>query len=146
MEVHFFFSCFMLLLNCFKQLAMFEELNTNVIGKTISKLRKHREVKAAEIASHLKMAEQAYTKYERGETSVTLHFLNKVSQFFDVNPIHFLVNGPETIVENIHNQTGSVPERELVLALQKQIAEKDRQIEQHLAIIRSITQNNRVSS
>lgn len=84
---------------------MYKELDSKKIGQAISKLRTHRDIKAVEVANHLSISESAYTRYERGETPVNIPFLNSVAQFFDVNPIHFIQNGPENVVENIHNST-----------------------------------------
>ncbi|MBX9783008.1 MAG: helix-turn-helix domain-containing protein [Chitinophagaceae bacterium] len=122
---------------------MFHELDTKKIGQSIGKLRKRRDIKASEVAAHLKIGEQAYTKYERGETPVTISFLNKVAQFFDVNPIHFITNGPESIVENVHNSIVSSNnnstitniDKDLIEALKYQLGEKDKQLEQLLVFI-----------
>ena len=86
---------------------MYTPLDNKLIGQSIAKLRNHRDIKAAEVARFLKLSPAAYTKYERGETVITVHFLNQIGQFFDINPMQFLQNSPETIIENIHDN-GSV--------------------------------------
>ena len=82
---------------------MFTPLDNKLVGRNVAKLRKHREVKAADMAGRLGISETAYTKYERGETVITLEFLNKVAEQFDVNPNEFLNATPYTIIENIHD-------------------------------------------
>ncbi|MBN9299544.1 MAG: helix-turn-helix transcriptional regulator [Filimonas sp.] len=82
---------------------MFSTLDNKLVGSNIAKLRRHREIKATDIASKLGLSESAYTKYERGETAITLEFLSNVSEFFEVSPTEFLSATPTNIVENIHN-------------------------------------------
>jgi transcriptional regulator with XRE-family HTH domain len=122
---------------------MYKPLDAKKIGQSIAKLRRHREIKASELAAHLNMAEQTYTRYERGETPITLQVLNSVAQFFDVDPLEFIANGPESIVENIHNSLVSNNhssittniDKDLLEALKLQLAEKDKQIAQQLSVI-----------
>jgi transcriptional regulator with XRE-family HTH domain len=84
---------------------MYIPLENKTVGQSIAKLRTHKEIKAEEIAKYLKLSVSAYTKYERGETAITIPFLNIVAQFFNVSPLELLNNGPENIIENIHNST-----------------------------------------
>ena len=79
------------------------EIDNKQVGQTISKFRQYKGIKASEIAKQIGMTEAAYTKYERGETAITVDFLNKVGAFMHVNPIQFLSSTPENIVENIHD-------------------------------------------
>ncbi|XZF14770.1 helix-turn-helix domain-containing protein [Chitinophagaceae bacterium MMS25-I14] len=82
---------------------MFTALDNKLVGQNIAKLRRHRDIKASDMAGRLHISEPAYTKYERGETAITLEFLNKVAEQFDVNPAEFLNATPQNIVENIHD-------------------------------------------
>jgi transcriptional regulator with XRE-family HTH domain len=68
---------------------MFTPFDNKLVGRNVAKLRIHREIKAADMAGRLCISETAYTKYERGETTITLEFLNKVAEQFDVNPMNF---------------------------------------------------------
>lgn len=79
------------------------ELDNQVIGKNIARLRKLKDIKAFDMAERLGMKEAAYTKYERGETSITLDFVQKVSQELDVDPITMLTTTPANIFENFTN-------------------------------------------
>lgn len=126
---------------------MHSEFNTQKVGQCISKLQKHRNIKAAEVAKYLKITEQAYTKYERGQTAISLTLLGKVGQFFNVNPLHFLQYSPENVVEKIYNSTVPINNNaihnnheELIVILKQQIAEKDKQLEQQLLLISKIIQ------
>jgi transcriptional regulator with XRE-family HTH domain len=82
---------------------MFTPFDNKLVGRNVAKLRRHREIKAADMAGRLGISETAYTKYERGETTITLEFLNKVAEQFDVNPNEFLNATPQNIIENIHD-------------------------------------------
>ena len=74
-------------------------LYNKIVGQNITKLRKYREIKAFIVAKHLGMSESNYTKYERGETAITLDFLNRISDFFEVDMISLLISTPENIIE-----------------------------------------------
>ncbi|XZF15801.1 helix-turn-helix domain-containing protein [Chitinophagaceae bacterium MMS25-I14] len=87
---------------------MFTALDNKLVGQNIAKLRRHRDIKAAEMASRLELSESAYTKYERGETSITVDFLNKIAEQFEISPAELLNATPQTIVENIHDSNVAV--------------------------------------
>ena len=115
---------------------MFAPLDNKIIGESIAKLRIHKSKKAREVAFYLNIGEAAYTKYERGETAITIPFINKVANFFDVNPIDIIQNKPENIIENIYaanfakqnNRTNNLDENILdYINLQFKI--RDKQIE-----------------
>lgn len=115
---------------------MYISLENKTVGQSIAKLRTHKEVKAEEIAKYLKLSVSAYTKYERGETAITIPFLNIVAQFFDISPLEFISSGPENIIENIHNSTIATnngnfitADKNAVDALSSQLEAKDKQIE-----------------
>lgn len=121
---------------------MYVSLDNKQIGQSIAKLRNHREIKAAELAKFLNLSTAAYTKYERGETAITINFLNHVAEFFDINPLQLLQSTPENIVENIYNSkvvidNGSLSTNdvELLNNWSSQIAVKDKQIEQLLQLL-----------
>jgi transcriptional regulator with XRE-family HTH domain len=119
---------------------MYAEISNQTVGQSICQYRRHKGFKALEIARFLKISTQAYTKYERGETAITLNFLNAVARFLNVNPLHFITNGPESVVENIHNSNVAIQtnssfqacDRELLHHFQSQLVAKDAQIEKLL--------------
>ena len=122
---------------------MYTPLNNKLIGQSIAKLRNHREIKAAEVANFLHLSVAAYTKYERGETAINIHFLNGVGEFFNINPMYFLQNSPETIIENVHdnsnlainNSSVTTVDDKLLTTLTAQITCKDVQIERLSALL-----------
>jgi transcriptional regulator with XRE-family HTH domain len=122
---------------------MYASLDNKQIGQSIAKLRNHREIKASEIAKFVHLSPAAYTKYERGETAITINFLNQVAQFFDVDPFQLLQNSPKTIIENVHSNSNvainysnlSAIDMELLKTWSVQIAEKDEQIKQLLLLL-----------
>ncbi len=73
------------------------------IGHTIAKIRKLKDIKAYDIATQLGMKEATYTKYERGETAITIDFIQKVSDVLKIDPIQILVDAPSHILENIQH-------------------------------------------
>jgi transcriptional regulator with XRE-family HTH domain len=116
---------------------MFVPLENKIVGQSIAKLRTHRDIKAAEIAKILKLGVAAYTKYERGETAITIPFLNSVAKFFNINPIELISNRPENIVENVHDSNVAMNnghfttvDKDLISTISKQLQIKDKQIEQ----------------
>lgn len=86
---------------------MFSPIDSKLVGQNIAKLRRHKEIKAATIATKIGLTESAYTKYERGETAITLDFLNKVAEEFDVNPAQLMNATPSNIIESIHDISNS---------------------------------------
>jgi len=71
-------------------------------------VRRHRDIKAADIADKIGLSESAYTKYERGETAITVEFLNKIAEQFEVSAAEFINSVPSNIVENMHDNSGSI--------------------------------------
>ncbi|XZF14440.1 helix-turn-helix domain-containing protein [Chitinophagaceae bacterium MMS25-I14] len=100
---------------------MFTALDNKMVGQNIAKLRRHRDIKASDMAGRLGLGEASYTKYERGETAITLDFLNKVAEQFDVNPNEFLNATPTNIIENIHeSQVNLVTTNQTIIHNDKQ--------------------------
>ncbi len=79
------------------------ELESKIIGKTLARYRKLREMKASHVAEELGVSEATYTKYERGETAITLELLQKVSDVLDVDPLQILMASTGNFMENVHN-------------------------------------------
>jgi len=133
---------------------MYCPIENKVVGETISKLRLHRNKKAREIANYLELSESAYTKYERGESAITIPFINKIAMFFDIHPIELIQYTSENIIENIHNAgiTSQPNERltnftrEIIELMVKLIEFKDKQIEQGNLQITSLIEIIRANS
>ena len=81
----------------------FTVLENKTIGRHFYKFRKLRERKAFEVADFLGIKEATYTKYERGESKITIDIIQKVSEFLKVDPIQMISTNPENIIENINN-------------------------------------------
>ncbi|AFL83146.1 Helix-turn-helix protein [Belliella baltica DSM 15883] len=82
-------------------------LDNQTVGKNISLFRKLRQKKAFEVAFHLGLKEAAYTKYERGETKITIDFIQNISEFLKVDPLHLLVSNPEQLLENLYQSSSN---------------------------------------
>lgn len=75
------------------------------IGQNIAKFRKLKDIKAFDMADRLGMKEAAYTKYERGETAITIDFVQKIAEILEINPLQILTTSPSNILENIQHSS-----------------------------------------
>jgi transcriptional regulator with XRE-family HTH domain len=74
-------------------------LESKTIGKNISMYRKIRGVKASDIAERLGISESSYTRYERGETPITIELVQQISEVLQVNPHMLLSVNPNIFIE-----------------------------------------------
>jgi transcriptional regulator with XRE-family HTH domain len=74
-------------------------LESRTIGKNISMYRKIRGVKASDIAERLGISESSYTRYERGETPITIELVQQISEVLQVNPHMLLSVNPNIFIE-----------------------------------------------
>ena len=82
-------------------------IDSKTIGQNIARVRKLKEIKAATMAVQLKMKEATYTKYERGETAITLEFIQKVAEVLQLNPIWLLTSDINNIL-NEYQERGTL--------------------------------------
>ncbi len=75
------------------------------IGKNIAKFRMLKDIKASNMADKLGMKEATYTKYERGETAITIDFVQKVSEVLEIDPLQIVSTSPSHILENIQHSS-----------------------------------------
>jgi len=66
------------------------ELDNYTVGQNIAKFRKASGLKAFDVATQLGMKENTYTKYERGETAITIDFVKKVAEIIHAEPFQLL--------------------------------------------------------
>src|SRR5258705_7832116 len=78
----------------------FTVLENKAIGKNIYMYRKLLDLKASDIAKQLGLKEASYTKYERGETQITIEFVQKVAQIFNLDPLQILTSSPSNFIEH----------------------------------------------
>jgi transcriptional regulator with XRE-family HTH domain len=81
----------------------FTVLENEAIGRNISMFRKIRGIKAFDMADRLGIKEATYTKYERGETKITIDFVQKVAEELKVDPLQILTTTPNNFIENGNN-------------------------------------------
>lgn len=81
----------------------FTILENKTIGRNIARFRKFKEKKAIEVAEHIGIGEAAYTKYERGESKITIDFIQKVSEYLQIDPLLLLSASEGHVIENISN-------------------------------------------
>jgi transcriptional regulator with XRE-family HTH domain len=77
----------------------FTVLENKAIGRNISMYRKIRDMKASDVAERLGMKEASYTRYERGEASITVDIIQQVAQILKVDPITMLSVHPSIFIE-----------------------------------------------
>ena len=81
----------------------FTVLENKKIGRNLALYRKMRDKKAMEVAEHLGLSEAAYTKYERGESKITVDLVQKISEFLKIDPISVLTAQPDAFIESFNN-------------------------------------------
>jgi len=81
----------------------FTVLENEAIGRNISMFRKIRGIKAFDMADRLGMKEATYTKYERGETKITIDFVQRVAEELKVDPFKLLSTTANQVIENVSN-------------------------------------------
>lgn len=86
----------------------FTVLENKKIGRNFYMFRKLRDRKAIEVAEFLGIKEATYTKYERGESKITVDLVQKVSEFLNVDPVQILTSQPGHIIENLTNSPFSI--------------------------------------
>ena len=86
----------------------FTVLENKTIGRNLYKFRKVKEKKASEVADYIGISEAAYTKYERGETQITVDIIQKVAECLKVDPISIIANTPGNFVENTNSPNSIV--------------------------------------
>jgi len=86
----------------------FTVLENKTIGRNLYKFRKIKDKKASEVADFIGISEAAYTKYERGETQITIDFIQKVSECLKVDPVSIITSTPGNFVENGNNSPNAI--------------------------------------
>lgn len=81
----------------------FTVLENKTIGRNLYKFRKIREKKAFDVADYIGISEAAYTKYERGESKITIDLVQKAAEFLEVDPLQIIASQPGHIIENVSN-------------------------------------------
>lgn len=86
----------------------FTVLENKSIGRNLSIFRKLRDKKALEVAEHVGLSEAAYTKYERGESKITIEMIQKVAEFLHVDPLTLLAVSPGSFLDSGNNSPGAI--------------------------------------
>ena len=113
----------------------FTVLENKTIGRNLLLFRKLRDKKALEVADYIGIGESAYTKYERGESKITIDLIQKVAEFLEVDPLILLSVQPAHFIENVHDsiavgsyiggnfQTCDTKQTEMILKLLEKVIE-----------------------
>jgi len=87
----------------------FTVLDNKIVGRNMYITRKIKDTKAAEVADYLGISESAYTKYERGESKITIDIVQKVAELHKIDPIHLLTAPSRSIIDSgISNSPTSI--------------------------------------
>lgn len=86
----------------------FTILENKAIGRNIARYRKFRDKIAFEVADYLGISESAYTKYERGESKITIDLIQKVAEFLKVDPLQLVAPQNGHVVENSNSPNSIV--------------------------------------
>jgi transcriptional regulator with XRE-family HTH domain len=81
----------------------FTVLENKTIGRNFYRIRKIREKKAFDVAKYAGMGVAAYTKYERGESKITIDLVQKVAEFYKIDPLQLLTPTTGNFFENVTN-------------------------------------------
>jgi transcriptional regulator with XRE-family HTH domain len=81
----------------------FTVLENKAIGRNFSTYRKILGMKASDLAERLGMPESSYSRYERGETPITVELIQQVSDVFKVSPLALMSATPGNIIKNSSN-------------------------------------------
>ena len=57
-----------------------------MIGDKLKTLRMSKDLKQADVASHLNISRSTYTQYETGASEPSIDTINQLANFFDVSP------------------------------------------------------------
>lgn len=117
----------------------FTVLENKNIGRNIARFRKFKEKKAFEVAEYIGIGEAAYTKYERGESKITIDFIQKVAEFLNIDPLSMMTISEGHNIENVSNspiaiQTNSTfsatneKQNEAILTLIDDVVEMNKRI------------------
>ncbi len=83
-------------------------LDNRAIGGNISMYRKIRGFKASDIAERLGISESSYTRYERGETSITVDLVKQIAGELNVDPVTLLSIHPSNFIDNANSPNSVV--------------------------------------
>ncbi|MDO3641260.1 helix-turn-helix domain-containing protein [Mucilaginibacter sp. L3T2-6] len=115
----------------------FNVLENNAIGRNLARFRKFKEKKALEVADYIGIGEAAYTKYERGESKITVELIQKVSEYLNIDPLQLLTTNEGHVVENVSNspfaingtvQTTNDAQNQAILTLIDSVVEMNKRI------------------
>lgn len=82
----------------------FTVLENKTIGRNLYRIRKIKDKKALEVAQYIGIGETAYTKYERGESKITIDLIQKVAEFYKIDPLQLLSStASSNFVDNVTN-------------------------------------------
>ncbi|MFC4875032.1 helix-turn-helix domain-containing protein [Negadavirga shengliensis] len=121
----------------------FTVLENKNIGRNLATFRKLRDKKALEVAEYLGVKEATYTKYERGESKITIELIQKVAEFLKVDPLQIVSAHPGHVIEHLTSsnvaiqtnstfQTYSEKQQDMMLQLISEVLELNKALKKVL--------------
>lgn len=86
----------------------FYVLENVMVGRNMYLQRKKEDKKAIGVADYLGLSESAYTKYERGKSKITIDIIQKVAEFYHIDPLSFLAMPTGSFIESGNNSPGAI--------------------------------------
>lgn len=83
-------------------------LENVIVGRNMYLQRKKEDKKAIEVADYLGLSESAYTKYERGESKITIDIIQKVAEFYHIDPLSLLSMPAGSFIDSGNNSPGAI--------------------------------------
>lgn len=102
-------------------------------AKKLRFLRKRSDKTQHEVATHLGLSQQAYSKLENAETSFSDETIEKLSNFFEITPAEFESVADSVYIGNNNSNTGSnihVVDLRLIETVQKMNEQNTKLFEQ----------------
>lgn len=102
-------------------------------AKKLRFLRKKSDKTQSEVATHLSISQQAYSKLENAETSFSDETIEKLSDFFEITPAEFESSSESVYIGNNNSNTGSnihVVDIRLIETVQKMSEQNTRLFQQ----------------
>jgi len=109
------------------------DLNNAAIGRNIARYRKMKELKAADIADRIGMKEATYTKYERGESNITIDFVQRVAEALEMDPVALMTISPSHLLKNISHSSIAIQENSTFQTVNQQQTDAMLQLMQNLS-------------
>ncbi len=81
---------------------------TNNVAEKIKRLRKSKGFSQDDMAEKLHISQSAYARIESGESSSWIHYVEKLSEIFEIKPENFLTDETNNLEQENTDQKGGM--------------------------------------